>query len=473
MTASPRRRPAAVRAALRKAAAGTGAYPDEQRLVPSAGQERLWFLDQLSPGSPAYNVPLAFRLSGPLDVGALSQALAAVVTRHDSLRSNIVAADGTPVLTITPDHRVIIAVDDIGSDAAGEQAWLGRHIRAPFDLGRDPLVRARLARFGADHHLLLVVIHHAVCDGWSQDVLVRELSTAYDQLVRNGQTNLPPVPAQYPDFAAWQRERLAERSAAELAHWREHLAGAPVQVLEPRLSPSIQHEPRATHYEEVELVLRHSTSERLRALARSLKLPLNVLTHAVWAAAFAERDARGCVLIGTVTSGRPPGLRGVEEMVGLFTNVLPLRVDLPLDSDLRACMARLGTALLGMRAHEHSDLEAIARWSGRSARELQQILHSRSLVFLNTPDFAAGENAPFELSLRSARAHLGVALRAYVTPGAELRWKLSFDGRTISERSARALLARIRNLSEALPQARGTVRDWLFPRPTLNDGPQE
>ncbi len=355
MTASPRRRPAAVRAALRKAAAGTGAYPDEQRLVPSAGQERLWFLDQLSPGSPAYNVPLAFRLSGPLDVAAMGQALAAVVTRHDSLRSNIVAADGAPVLTITPDHRVVIAVDDIGSDAAGEQAWLGRHIRAPFDLGRDPLVRARLARFGADHHLLLVVIHHAVCDGWSQDVLVRELSTAYDQLVRNGQTNLPPVPAQYPDFAAWQRERLAERSAAELAHWREHLAGAPESLELPTDFPR----PSAATLrgDDLPVTVSPETSRKLRALARAEGTTLFPVLLAAFQTLLARYTGSRDVVAGTPMAGRVRG--GTEDVIGFFVNTVPLRVDVG-DASVRELVTRCREATLTAYEHQELPLELLA-----------------------------------------------------------------------------------------------------------------
>jgi non-ribosomal peptide synthetase component F len=231
----------------------------------------------------------------------------------------------------------------------------------------------------------------------------------------------------------------------------------------------------ATRYAELELVLRGASSERLQKLARRLKLPLNVLIHAVWAACFVEPHAPADVVIGTVTSGRPAALPGVEELVGLFTNVLPLRLTLSRESTVRECLEQVAAALLEVRAYEQSDLDAIARAAQLKVRDLQQLLHRRTLVFLNTPDFApdAAQPLPLELELRAAQAHLDVALRAYVTPGEELRWKLRFDRTLTSERHARGLLARVQHLSEALPAAHGTVQDWLFfERSTFNDGLQ-
>jgi amino acid adenylation domain-containing protein len=357
MTASPGRRRAAVRAALRRAAAGIGAYPDEQRLVPSAGQERLWFLDRLSPGGSAYNVPLAFRLHGPLDAAAMCRALGAVVARHESLRSNIVAGDGTPVLTITSDHRVTIAVDDIGDDSGGasEQDWLDRHIREPFDLARDPLVRARLARLGAEEHLLLVVIHHAVCDGWSQEVLVRELSTAYEQQVHSGRIDLPPLPVQYPDFAAWQRDRLAERSAAELAHWREHLAGAPESLELPTDFPR----PSAATLrgDDVPVPVSPATSRGLRELASAEGTTLFPVLLAAFQTLLGRYTGGSDVVVGTPMAGRVRG--ETEGLIGFFVNTVPLRVDVG-GVSVRELVARCQEATLAAQEHQELPLELLA-----------------------------------------------------------------------------------------------------------------
>jgi len=187
-----------------------------------------------------------------------------------------------------------------------------------------------------------------------------------------------------------------------------------------------------------------------------------------------EPHAPPYVVIGTVTSGRPAALPGVEELVGLFTNVLPLRLTFNGEDTLREGLERVAAALLGLREHEQSELHAIARAAELKVRDLQQVLHRRTLVFLNTPDFEAdtAQPMPLELELRGAQAHLDVALRAYVTPGEELQWKLRFDRTLTSERYARGLLARVQHLSEALPAAH-TVQDWLFcERSTFNDGLQ-
>ncbi|MCT2582862.1 amino acid adenylation domain-containing protein [Actinophytocola gossypii] len=180
----------------------------------SSGQRRLWLLDQLIPGSPAYNLGWRVTLTGPLDPGRLTEALRAVVGRHEALRTTFAATDGVPTQVVTPrTHVPLVAIEPSEVDAL---------VREPFDLAGGPLLRAGLVRHSAEAHELILVVHHAVVDGWSCAILFDELARCY------GRTPLPEPPLQYPDYAVWQREQAEANSFAGAArYWTEALAGIP------------------------------------------------------------------------------------------------------------------------------------------------------------------------------------------------------------------------------------------------------
>ncbi|HEX7243518.1 MAG TPA: condensation domain-containing protein, partial [Longimicrobiaceae bacterium] len=202
----------------------------------SFAQQRLWFLHQLDPASPLYNMFSASRLHGPLDAAALGRALAEIVRRHEALRTGFAAEGGEPVQVIAPPGSWRLEAEDLGGPGAAErEAEVQRRVHAeatrPFDLA-GPLFRARLLRVGPEEHVLLLCVHHIVSDGWSMEVLVRELDALYTAFLRGEPSPLPGLPLQYADFAVWQRERLRGPGLeAHLAFWREQLAGAPA-VLE-------------------------------------------------------------------------------------------------------------------------------------------------------------------------------------------------------------------------------------------------
>jgi hypothetical protein len=210
---------------------------DHVRAPLSFAQERLWFIDQLEPGSVAYNVPAALVLRGPLDAAALAAALDEVVRRHESLRTVFAATAGggafQRVLPHAPAPLPRIDLAGLPDDrrAAAARALAGAEGRRPFDLERGPLLRRTLVRLGAEEHLLLLTLHHIVSDGWSQGLLTGELTGLYAVLAEGrpaADAGLPDLPIQYADFAAWQRERLAgEALERELAFWRRAMAGAP------------------------------------------------------------------------------------------------------------------------------------------------------------------------------------------------------------------------------------------------------
>jgi amino acid adenylation domain-containing protein len=413
-------------------------------------------------------------LRGELDAPTLARAWHEVVARHEVLRSVFRwRRVSQPLQLVYRELELPLEFHDFSTlspseQRSREQAELARVRELGFKPHVAPLLRAVYVRREERAATLWLFVQNSLFDAWSAGVLARDLLNAYAAM-RSGRAPSLPAAAPFGCFVRWLREQPEEAAAR---FWQAHLLRAPLPLSEPQ--PGLREATEgATRFGELELVLRSSHSERLRKLAQRLKLPLNVLIHAVWAACFVEPHAPADVLIGTVTSGRPAALPGVEELVGLFTNVLPLRLTFSRESTLREHLERVAAALLEVRAHEHSDLDAIARAARLRARDLQQLLHRRSLVFLNTPDFTPGTALPLALELRGAQAHLDVALRAYVTPGEELRWKLRFDRALTSERSARSLLARVQELSESLPSAHGTVQDWLFlDRSTLNDGLQ-
>src|SRR6185295_7406086 len=204
-----------------------------ERLPLSFAQERLWFLDQLQPGNPVYNVPLALQLKGPLSRPALQASLDAVVERHEVLRTTFAADGGRPVQVIHPGLRVEIPVVDLSGLADEARRAVAAHLASreatrPLDLARGPLVRAVLLRLAGELHTVLFTLHHIVADGWSMGVLVREVGQLYTAFSRGERPSLPELPLQYADFTLWQREWLSGAPlAAQIDFWRDYLAGAP------------------------------------------------------------------------------------------------------------------------------------------------------------------------------------------------------------------------------------------------------
>ncbi len=215
----------------------------------SFAQQRMWILSQLEPDSPFYNIALALHLSGRVDVQALEDALNEIVRRHDVLRASFVTERGNPAQMIAPELRLSLAPEDVpGPDPdASALAIATAEARRPFDLARGPLLRARLLRLRHEgergDYLALLTFHHIVTDGWSTGVLVTELATLYEAFSSGHASPLAPLPLQYADYAAWERDRLqGERLEKELAYWKHTLADIPPRLELPtdRPRPAVQ-----------------------------------------------------------------------------------------------------------------------------------------------------------------------------------------------------------------------------------------
>ncbi|MFD0634333.1 amino acid adenylation domain-containing protein [Catenulispora yoronensis] len=362
----------------------------------SFAQQRLWFLDQLEPGSVEYNVPMRLRLTGALDVEALRAALDAVVSRHEVLRTRLVPGpDGVAYQVIDPPAGLALAESDV-SGAADPLSAAGGVIAAdlatPFDLAAGPLIRGTLLRLGAQEHVLSLCMHHVVSDEWSAGILRRELTVLYEAFRAGAPSPLAPLAVQYADFALWQRDRLTGSVLADqLAYWRDRLAGAPVLELPTdRPRPAV----RSADGGLVEFRIRAQTAERLRELSREHGVTMFMTLFAAWTALLSRYSGQDDVVVGTPVANR--NRAEIEDLIGFFVNTFALRTDLAGDPTFAELLVRVRRA--GLEAYDHQDLpferlvEALGVDRDRSRTPLFQVMFNYDVA---EPDEAvSGEAVP-------------------------------------------------------------------------------
>jgi amino acid adenylation domain-containing protein len=315
------------------ARAEAGAIAPVERSGPlplSFAQQRLWFLEQLGNLGSTYHIPMSLRLRGELDRGALVRSLDRIVARHEALRTSFPTVDGEPVQHIAPvegsGFRLVEHDLHAAPDAEdGLRRLVQDEASASFDLAHGPLVRGRLIRMAADDHVLLLTMHHIVSDGWSAGVLYRELGALYAAFTRGEPDPLPPLPVQYADYAAWHR-RWVEGPVleAQAEYWRETLSGAP-ELLE---LPTDHPRPAKQDFTgaSVNVELDEALTAALKSLSQRHGTTLFMTLLAGWAAVLARLSGQDDVVIGTPTANR--GRSEIEDLIGFFVNMLPLRVDL-------------------------------------------------------------------------------------------------------------------------------------------------
>ncbi|HYO14676.1 MAG TPA: amino acid adenylation domain-containing protein [Thermoanaerobaculia bacterium] len=331
----------------------------QEPLPLSFAQQRLWFLDQLEPGSPVYNIPAAVELTGRLDVAVLAAALGEVVRRHEALRTTFQVVVGEPVQGVAEDAGFALPLVDLqalpGCEREARRLAVAE-ARRPFDLGCGPLLRATVLRTGAERHVLLVTMHHIVSDGWSMGVLVRELGVLYGALVAGRPSPLPELALQYVDFAAWQRQALSgARMGLDLAWWRGQLAGmAPAVDLptdHPR--PATRSVRGAVH----RFAIDREGLSGLMALSRRHGATLFMTLLAGFAALLQRITGQDNLAVGTPVAGRT--VVETEPLIGLFVNTLVLRVDLAGDPELAELLGRVRETALSALAHQEMPFERL------------------------------------------------------------------------------------------------------------------
>jgi amino acid adenylation domain-containing protein len=321
----------------------------------SFSQQRLWLLDRLDPGSPVYNVPAVVRLSGALDRGALHRALEEIVRRHDALRTTVGMRDGEPVQVVAPAGPLPLPLDDLTTAGEGESsAGLAEvergEARRPFDLARGPLFRARLLRVAEDDHVLLLTMHHVVADGWSLEVLFRELAGLYAALAAGRPSPLPDLPVRFADFAFAQREHIRGQALASLLdYWVPRLRGAPpLELPADRPRPARRSLAGATH----RFAVPAGTASRVAALGRAEGATPFMALLAAFKLFLARHAGEWDVVVGSPIAGRAQ--REAEGVVGFFADTLALRTSLAGDRSFREALRRVRATTLG--AYAHADL---------------------------------------------------------------------------------------------------------------------
>jgi amino acid adenylation domain-containing protein len=384
--------------------------------VASFAQERLWFLARISPENPTYNIARAFALRGPLDPAALERSFREIVRRHEALRTVFETAG--PVLAQRPGPvpALLLPVVDLAGLPAGvwqaeEERLRYAEARRPFDLERGPLLRLALLRLGAAEHALLLTLHHIAADGWSIDVLFRELSELYRVFSEGRPTLLPDLPVQYADFAVWQRERLqGEILERLLAYWRRQLAGAPpvLEIPSDRPRPAVR--TWAGGLRTFDLAV---PAEVLRQAAGTRGASPFMVLLAAFFVLLQRTAGRADLVVGSPVAGRDRS--EVEGLIGLFVNTLVLRADLSGDPTFEEVLRHTREATLG--AYDHQEMpfdklvEALAPERGLSSTPLFQVLFSLENVGQTSFRLPGLDAAPRAAWSGAVKLDLSVTLR--------------------------------------------------------------
>ncbi len=388
----------------------------------SFGQQRLWLIDQMRPGSAEYAVPIGWRLFGDVDPLRLRRAVAALIARHEVLRTRYVSADGVPGQIVDPPGEPEWSSIDLTDCPPGErEARLRTSIDEiagrPFRLDRDWPLRARLFRLDSETHVLVLVQHHIAGDGWSIGLLARDLGELYRAEADGGRTGLAELPAQYTDFAAWQRGMMTGQVVdRHLGYWRERLAG-----LEPLELPTDR--PRPSEWQARGGVARFTVAAPLGramvALGRAEKATPYMTFLAAVLVLLSRRTGRTDVTVGSPFNGR--GRPDLEDLIGLFVNTVVIRADLADRPTFRQVLRRVRT--LCLQAYEHQDLpferlvEDLAPERELSRNPLFQIMFSHVAAERPLPDLPGVRTVEEPLAADSPMFDLAFELTSHADGG--------------------------------------------------------
>ena len=321
----------------------------------SFAQQRLWFWEQLEPGTPTYNLTSAFRLSGELDLAVLERSLAEIVRRHEVLRTFFTAEDGSPVQVIAPTAKIKIKLDDLSSLPENEREIearrrAGEQSLIPFDLSRLPLLRVVLMKLSDREHVAVVSMHHIISDGWSMGVLIDEMAALYDAYSTSRPSPLPELPVQYSDFAHWQRELLrddGETLKEHLDYWKSQLRGASeLKLWTDRPRPAVYNPRGAVMPVSFSAELLHE----LKTLSRRQGVTLFMTLLAAFETLLHSQSGQDDIVVGTDIANRTQV--ETEGLIGFFVNMLVLRTNLGDDPSFSELLRRVREVTLGAYAHQ-------------------------------------------------------------------------------------------------------------------------
>ncbi|MEV4195461.1 non-ribosomal peptide synthetase, partial [Streptomyces toxytricini] len=392
--------------------------PDSAPL--SAAQQRLYFLDRLDPGGTEYLMPAAWRFTGPLDADALAAAVGDLVERHEQLRTVFTETEGVPRQQVLPPGSVRLDTVELpaGADGADREAAVAAAVHEaavrPFDLAAGPAFRATLLRVAAEDHVLVLALHHIVCDGWSLDLLLRDLRAFHE-----ARTGGKPAPAAAPDaigyldYAVWQRGR---DESADLAYWRDTLAGlSPLELPTDRPRPATRTHAAAVHTRE----LPRELAAALEEVGRRADTTPYMTVLAAFQAALAFHSGQDDIALGTVTANRERP--ETEGLVGFFVNTLVVRTSLGGDPTTGDLLARTRESVLGALSHQGLPFERVVEElrpdRDLSRNPLVQVLFTHTAGGQQGP-YALGSAAGTPVAIDLATAKFDLTLDLYEDAGA-------------------------------------------------------
>jgi amino acid adenylation domain-containing protein len=328
----------------------------EQPLPLSFAQQRLWFLDQLEGENCVYNIPFFWQINGFLNILALEQAITAIIQRHEVLRTTFCVVDGSPIQVIHAHPQLTMQVLDwrelTEKDQLSKAQQLAtEELQQPFDLSNPPLLRVKLLKLADQSHLLLLVIHHIVCDGWSIEIFRRELLTLYTTFCAQEPSPLPELSLQYADFAHWQRQWLqGEVLQTQLNYWQKQLAEVPplLELPTDKPRPSVQSFRGRSEF----LQLNQDLTQKLKRLSQELGTTLFMTLLTVFTLLLSRYSGQEDIVVGSAIANR--NRCEIEPLIGFFVNTLALRTNLQGNPTFKELLERVKQVTLD--AYDHQDL---------------------------------------------------------------------------------------------------------------------
>ncbi len=354
----------------------------------SFAQARLWLLEQLNPGSSIYNMPAAVHFRGELNVEALEESINEIIRRHEVLRTAFISVDGQPLQKIIPQVQLKIPVVNLQDLPKAEQEekiqyFSTEEFQTAFDFTQAPLLRCKLLYLGEQEYILLFTIHHIIFDGWSIDILIRELATLYTAFVTGEPPFLEALSIQYADFAIWQRQHLqGKRREALLSYWKQQLANLPVLQL-PTIRPrtEVKTNRGASHA----FLIPVSVLQQLRSLSQQAGVTLFMTLLASFKILLQRYTNQDDIVVGTDIANR--NRAEIEPLIGFFINLLVLRTDLSGNPTFLELLQRVRTQTLAAYAHQDLPFDELVR-ELQPERHLSNTVPLFQVLFVlqNTPN---------------------------------------------------------------------------------------
>jgi amino acid adenylation domain-containing protein len=416
----------------RRASAGSGAVradirPGEHPL--SRSQQRLWFLDQLDPGNPVYNIAIAIRMDGPLNRAAFEDSLRFILRRHESLRTRFIERDGVPVAVIDDGQNWTLDFVDVSAVASSKQdetilELVSKESQRLYFLDKGPVFRVTLYRKNDQEHVALIGMHHIVSDGWSLGVLSQELGRVYQAYVRHETPPLPPLPLQFREFVQWEHDQQ-QQSSADLEYWRSKLSGELPQLALPLDHPRPPVQTFRGHRATAEISA--ALENELHVLARRHNATFYMVLIAGFGVLLRQFTRQDDILIGTPTAGRPK--TSFESLIGFFVNNLVLRADMSGDPSFTELVDRI--RCLSLEAFEHQStpfdqlVELLQPERTLDRSPLFQVMFTLQNQDASLPPM--GDIAISQLDFQGFRARYDLAVDVYPHEG---RFRCDFEYNT-------------------------------------------